>query len=129
MAKSTKQIPIPQAAGACTAFAAFSVSILVGISSENPVDTVLSRALLALLLGFAVGFLVGLVCDWIVREEIGRVEVLMSADSAASVAAEVDLDEEGGVDVVDELPDPLDEASAQSETRVAVGNRREKNEV
>ena len=124
MAKVTKQIPIPQAAAACTAFAAFSVSIFVGIASDNPVETVLSRALIALIAGFVVGFIV---CDWIVHEEITRVENRMEADSAASVASEVDLDGLTGVDVVDESPDSMDASSDQMETREAVGRRREKN--
>ena len=127
MAKVTKQIPIPQAAAACTAFAAFSVSIFVGIASDNPVETVLSRALIALIAGFVVGFIVGLVCDWIVHEEITRVENRMEADSAASVASEVDLDGLTGVDVVDESPDSMDASSDQMEPREAVGRRREKN--
>jgi len=123
MAKVKHQIPIPQAAAACTAFAAFSVSILVGIASDNPVATVLSRALFAMVAGFAGGFLVGLVCDWLVREEITRVEKGMAEDSAAS---EVGLDGLTGVDVIEEDDASVAEPSSQSESSDAVGRRREK---
>lgn len=126
MAKAKPQIPIPQAAAACTAFAAFSVSIFVGIASDNPVTTVLSRALLAMVAGFAGGFFVGLVCDWLVREEIARVENGMAADSAASAGDEVGLDGLTGVDVIDEDTGAVAEPPSQSESSDAVGRRREK---
>ena len=120
MAKVKHQIPIPQAAAACTAFAAFSVSILVGIASDNPVTTVLSRALFAMVAGFAGGFLVGLVCDWLVREEITRVEKGMTEDSAAS---EVGLDGLTGVDVIEEEPAEVAAARGAIDDRQASARR------
>lgn len=65
-------VPLPQAVAACTGFAAFSISIVVGIASENATETVLLRAIGSLAFGFAGGFAVGLVCDWIARHGATR---------------------------------------------------------
>ncbi len=125
------RIPIPQAAGACTAFASFSVSIAVGLASSNPTETVLSRALLALALGFVGGFIVGLVCDWIVQQEVTRIErsTMESdrADEAARAAAEDDLGGLTGVDVLDDDEDSLAAQAVQTENRTASRRLREKN--
>lgn len=105
MSKPNAQIPIPQAAAACTAFAAFSVAIVMGIAAENPATTVLVRALVAMAAGFGGGFLVGLVCDWIVHHEIARAEARIETESAASAdrdASEVGLDGLTGVDVIED---------------------------
>ena len=115
MAKKTAQIPIPQAAAACTAFAAFRVSILVGLSNDNPPATVLSRALVAMVAGFAGGFAVGLVCDWLVREEIARVETEIETRAAADSSVGVDLGGLTGVDIIEEGDDALDQGRAESE--------------
>ncbi len=117
------RIPIPQAAAACTAFAAFAVSVFVGIASDNPTTTVIGRALLAMLLGFAGGFALGLVCEWIVREEVARMEDEMVRDSARSDPAGhagdgVDVDGLTGVDVIE------DDAASLASDRVGIDDRR-----
>ncbi len=133
MKKQQSQIPIPQAVGACTAFAAFSVSIMVGLAAENPSDTVLGRALIAMALGFAGGFMIGMVCEWIVEQEIARVESRLETEAAASAAsevsslAEVGLDGLTGVDVIDEEPVGVAMQGAQSEDRDGLSRRKEKN--
>jgi hypothetical protein len=123
MKQVKSQIPIPQAVAACTAFAAFSVSILVGLAAENPSDTVLSRALIAMALGFGGGFMIGMICEWIVEQEIMRVESRLETEAAASAAsevssiAEVGLDGLTGVDVIEEEPAVMAGQVAQSEDR------------
>lgn len=128
MVRSSRQIPIPQAAAACTAFAAFAVSIFVGMSADNPASTVIGRALIAMAGGFALGFAVGLVCDWLVREEIGRVEDAVFAQSSRSGSAvrdadEVDLQGLTGVDVIEEDDAALASASVASDDARAVLQR------
>lgn len=110
MPKSNASIPIPQAAAACTAFAAFSVSIVVGIGADNPAETVLVRALIAMAIGFGGGFLVGLVCDWIVHHEIARIEGGLETNRAASddpAGDEVDADGLTGVDIIEDATDSV----------------------
>jgi len=102
---SSSRVPLPQAIAACIAFAAFAVSILVGIVSGNPMEVILMRALISMVVAFAGGFAVGLVCDWMVGQETRRIEQSMRAEVAESQRAEVDL--EGltgltGVDVIEE---------------------------
>jgi len=65
VARERSGAPLPQAIAACVAFAAFAVSIVVGLASDNPTETVLTRALVSLGCGAFGGFAVGLVCDWL----------------------------------------------------------------
>jgi len=99
---SPNRVPLPQAIAACIAFAAFAVSILVGIVSGNPIEAILTRALVSMVVAFAGGFAVGLVCDWMVGQETRRIEQSMRAELAESQRAEVDLDGLTGVDVIEE---------------------------
>jgi hypothetical protein len=100
--KPTPRIPIPQAAAGCTAFAAFSVAVFVGAWSSNPLDVVLTRALLAMLGGFGAGFVVGIVCDWIVAQEVSRIEAAVEEDTKAIEADVAGRNTLEGVEVLDE---------------------------
>ena len=100
--KPTPRIPIPQAAAGCTGFAAFSVAMMAGVLSGNPADVVLSRALIALLCGFGGGFLVGIVCDWMVGQEVSRIESVVEEDTKEIEAAAAGRSPLDGVEVLDE---------------------------
>jgi len=99
--KPSPRIPIPQAAAGCIAFAAFSVAIFVGIGTPNPVEVILSRALVAMACGFGVGYAVGLVCDWLVEQEVTRLEALVEAD-AKELEEEIEATTPVAVEVLDE---------------------------
>jgi hypothetical protein len=99
--KPTPRIPIPQAAAGCIAFAAFAVAIFVGIGTPNPVEVILTRALVAMACGFAVGYAVGLVCDWLVGQEVARLEALVEAE-AKRLEEEIDASTPEAVEVLDE---------------------------
>ena len=120
---------MPQAIGACAGFAAFSVSIVVGISSQNAVETVLSRALLAMLVAFVGGFAIGLVCDWIVTQQLELIDSESDTETADGAERTDDTDGLTGVDILDEADQRVASRAVQSENREAVGRRREKNSV
>ncbi len=122
----SNRIPLPQAIAACIAFAAFSVSIAVGISAGNPGETVLTRALTAMALAFCGGFAVGLVCDWMVSHETRKIDRAMRADLADRAGAEVGLDGLTGVDVIEEADESLASRVGQSEDPSASLSLREK---
>ena len=72
--------------------------------------------------GFVGGFTLGLVCDWIVREEIARIDESLEADAAQDAragraGAEVDLDGLTAVDVIEEEPEPLASGGAGFDDR------------
>lgn len=99
--KPVPRIPIPQAAAGCIAFAGFAVAIFVGIGTPNPVEVILTRALVAMACGFAVGYAVGLVCDWLVAQEVSRLEALIESD-AKELEAQIEASTPEGVEVLDE---------------------------
>jgi len=125
-ATPSNRVPLPQAIAACLAFAAFSVSIAVGISASNPVETVLTRALLAMLFAFGGGFVVGLVCDWMVAQETRKIDRAMRAELAERDRAEVGLDGLTGVDVIEEDEERVDATSSETEDPSARLRLREK---
>lgn len=100
--KPTPRIPIPQAAAGCTAFAAFAVSVIVGTAAGNPFDVILTRALLAMVCGFAAGFAVGIVCDWLVAQEVSRLEAAVEEDAKAIEAEREGRYAPEAVEVLDE---------------------------
>lgn len=58
--------------GPCLALGAFSTAMLVGLSADNPADVILSRALVAMFAGYAVGSAIALVVNRIVSDELTR---------------------------------------------------------
>ena len=100
--KPIPRIPVPQAAAGCTAFAAFSVSVIVGTTAGYPVDVILSRALIAMLCGFAAGFMVGIVCDWLVGQEVARLEAAVEEDARLIETNRSGRDVPEAVEVLDE---------------------------
>ena len=51
---------------ACFALSAFLVAILAGLAAANPALTVLARALIAMVLCYPAGLVVGLICELVV---------------------------------------------------------------
>ncbi len=54
----------------CFALAAFAVAVVAGVAGSNPPTVVLGRALMAMLLCYPVGFLVGLICQHAINEHL-----------------------------------------------------------
>lgn len=114
---ATPKIPIPQAVAACSAFAAFSVSLGVGILVGNTAEVILSRALITMAAGFAGGFLVGLVCEWIVAQRVAALESHITGSESANVDAEGLT----GVDIIEDGDSGLASGAIESESRRAGG--------
>ena len=120
-----RRIPVPQAIAACMGFAAFTVSVVAGLRSGNPVDVILGRAIVAMIASFAGGFAVGLVVEWMVRVEVARIGPVEG--DADDFEGSEDLEELTGVDIVDEGEDGFAGDAVETENRSAAGARREKN--
>lgn len=54
------------------AMSAFSIALLSGLLVDNPASAILSRALVALLLCYVLGLVVGAICEYVVREHLER---------------------------------------------------------
>ena len=64
-----KRIPASTIAG-LFALAAFAVAIMAGLASGNPAQSVLMRALLAMVLCYPVGLAVGLIAQQLVHDHV-----------------------------------------------------------
>ena len=64
-----KRIPASTIAG-LFALAAFAVAIMAGLASGNPAQSVLMRALLAMVLCYPVGLAVGLIAQQLVQDHV-----------------------------------------------------------
>ena len=51
---------------------AFAVSIIAGMAADNPLDQVLSRALVALVACVVVGSVLGTAAEWAIRQHIAQ---------------------------------------------------------
>ena len=65
--------------------AAFAVALVSGLWVGNPAASILARALLSLVLCYALGMMVGAICEHVVREHLARYKAkrpVPEADSA-----------------------------------------------
>ncbi|MFT3686082.1 MAG: hypothetical protein QM783_14375 [Phycisphaerales bacterium] len=72
-----------KAIAACFGLSGFVISVIAGIFCENPVDTTLSRAIPALFICYAVGYVIGVFTTRAISENIQA-----AARDAAAAAAE-----------------------------------------
>ena len=56
----------------CCGMAAFAVAIVVGLSVENPADTILARAMASMFVCYLVGMGVGLLAERAVEESLAE---------------------------------------------------------
>ena len=55
---------------ACFTLAAFAVAVVAGLASDNPATHVLVRAVVAMIVCYPIGFIVGIVCERIISAHI-----------------------------------------------------------
>ncbi len=87
-------IAIPTAC--CTAVVCFAVSVLAGVAVDNPAGAILARSLGAMLVGWPIGLVAGVVLERLFREQ---------ADGEALRAVELDSTSGGfedDVEIIDE---------------------------
>lgn len=93
----TVSIAIPTAC--CLAAAAFVVSMIAGLSSENAISSILERALFALFLTWPIGFFMGKIVESLLVQQDAEAtpeesEVPVNAGDAASATEQRELDED-----------------------------------
>lgn len=66
--------------GACCALAAFVISIIAGLAVDNPLDQILTRAIVSLLIGYVVGAVVGAIGEKTIAEAIKSYKSARPAD-------------------------------------------------
>ena len=96
-----KRVPATTIAG-FFALAAFAVAIVAGLASGNAAQSVLTRALLAMIVCYPIGFAVGLIALQLVNEHI-------DVHRAAHPTDEVTEPTESPAQEVDEHGQPTDE--------------------
>ena len=87
-------IAIPTAC--CTAVVCFAVSVLAGVAVDNPAGAILARSLGAMVIGWPIGLVAGVVLERLFREQ---------ADAEALRAVELDSYPGGAgddVEIIDE---------------------------
>ena len=57
---------------ACFGLTAFTIAIVAGLASESPAHSVLSRAVIAMILCYPVGLVVGMICDRIILSHLSN---------------------------------------------------------
>jgi hypothetical protein len=72
-----------KAIAGCLALAAFAVAVLAGLAGGNTANSILLRALVAMVACYPVGLLIGLVCQHVIEQHVARM-----ADPEAGAGAE-----------------------------------------
>ncbi len=54
----------------CFSLSAFAVAVVAGLSAQNPVSSILVRALIAMILCYPVGLIIGLICQRLMNDHI-----------------------------------------------------------
>lgn len=67
----TQGVPTKVIAAAC-GLGAFAVAVIAGLSADNPADTILMRAIVALVVCNLLGFVVGMVMEHVFSDAIRR---------------------------------------------------------
>ncbi len=52
------------------AISAFGVALISGLASDNPASSVLARAIMALFLSYPVGWIVGMICQYVIDDHL-----------------------------------------------------------
>ena len=52
------------------ALSAFGVALISGLASDNPASSVLARALMAMFLSYPVGWIVGMICQYVIDDHL-----------------------------------------------------------
>ncbi|MBC03682.1 MAG: hypothetical protein CMJ34_10340 [Phycisphaerae bacterium] len=113
MTPSSQRISIALPAACCVAVIAFAVSLAVGAMVDNPASAVLARSLIAMVVTWPIGFVVGIVLEQIFQKQVAN-EV---SEAAQADFATGDFEED--VEIIDESEaeskgSVVDEASASA---------------
>ena len=54
----------------CFSLSAFAVAVVAGLSAQNPVSSILMRALIAMIICYPVGLIIGLICQRLMFDHI-----------------------------------------------------------
>ena len=77
-----------RAIAGCFALAAFSVAIIAGLASGITASSILMRALLAMVVCYPVGLLVGFVCRYVIEQHLGQAQDRSDATDTVSEPSE-----------------------------------------
>lgn len=87
----------------CFALSAFAVAVVAGLAGGNATSSILARALLAMIVCYPMGLLVGLICQRVVQEHLQAQAAGASGaagDSEAAPAEQKVQSEEESQDVI-----------------------------
>ena len=54
----------------CFALSAFAVAVVAGLAAQNPASSILVRALIAMIICYPVGLIIGLICQRLIFDHI-----------------------------------------------------------
>ncbi len=89
-----------KAVAGCFAMAAFTVAVVAGLAGGNPAISILVRALVAMIVCYPLGLLVGLVCRQVIQQHLRKPVGTTDEQEEAVRAGQSVESEEDGEDVV-----------------------------
>ncbi|MHC4081368.1 MAG: hypothetical protein ACYS15_18580 [Planctomycetota bacterium] len=92
-----------RAVAGCFALAAFAVAVVAGLAGGNTTSSILVRALIAMIVCYPVGLVIGLVCQHVIEEHVKAqpaANAVPEAGSGVSPAAQSAKNAEEADDVM-----------------------------
>ena len=89
-----------KAVAGCFAMAAFTVAVVAGLAGGNTAISILGRALVAMIICYGLGLLVGLVCRQVIQQHVRNPTDAQDEQEAAVRAGQSVESEEDADDVV-----------------------------
>ena len=86
---------------ACFALAAFAVALIAGMLSGNSATQIVLNAIIVLIVCYPIGWMAGLLCQYVVHEHTAKQEQTVAAMESASSEQIVENSPEG------ESPEPV----------------------
>ena len=81
----------------------FASAIAVGIAAKNPAETIMWRAMIAMMFCWPVGFAIGSLAQKTIERNIENYKLAHPVPQEAAVDETNEIDEEVNVDVVEEI--------------------------
>ncbi len=80
-----------KAIAGCFALAAFAVAILAGLAGDNAAISILFRAVIAMIICYPVGLIIGLICQQVIADHVAHraAEAAVQSNQSAEEAEDV----------------------------------------
>lgn len=92
-----ERVALPKVIAGCCGLAAFAIAVVAGLAADNPVDTILTRAMMGMILAWIIGGAVGMAAETAVNDALRSYKQANPLpDASAALAGPTQASQQGG---------------------------------